>query len=102
MTGALLLAVLGVINLLPYAKRPALAFLNQPSDWTESRIHSLAPASRATLESVDRPLKIYVVIPLSATVLRQGNTLMENIHGVSSKMDGNQQSPHRNLKQLAG
>jgi hypothetical protein len=54
LTGLLLLAVLVVVNIMAYM------YLPTDADWTKGGLHTISARTKSILESLDKPLKVYV------------------------------------------
>jgi hypothetical protein len=79
----LLIAILLLVNLLPYVPMKPFSRLAETYDWTEASIYSLSPASRNILENLDKPLKVYAIMPLRDEMAqREVNTLLSNCASV--------------------
>ena len=65
-----------VVNVLTYVRVPPFTLLGRPSDWTESNIYTLSPASKNLLASLDRPVKVYVLLP-EGLLKREVETLLQ-------------------------
>ena len=88
-TTILLIAVLLVINLLPYIPSrydPLSPLLQTTFDWTKSRLYSLSPRSRETLTHLKEPVKAYVFLDRRDPVGDEAVTLLQNCRGVTDKI----------------
>jgi hypothetical protein len=90
-TTLLLGAVLLLINLLPYVPKLSRYDFVTPIfagtyDWTQSRLYSLSPRSRATLADLKAPLKIYLFLNAEGAVSEEVETLLENCRGVTPEI----------------
>src|SRR5436190_12015694 len=81
LTGLLVLAILVVLNVSTYVTQiPAWgAFFSKPSDWTASNIFTLSTESRNVLASVDKPVKVYVLLAKRDPFYNEVETLMSNV-----------------------
>jgi hypothetical protein len=98
---ALLLCILGLINLLPYIRLAPFKYLNETYDWTKQRLYSLAPASKSLLGSLSEPVKVKVILseedPLRGDVM----TLLDNCKEATPKLDVESIAPEYNQDRLA-
>ncbi len=90
-TTLLLGAVLLLINLLPYVPKLSRYDFVTPIfagtyDWTQSRLYSLSPRSRATLADLKAPLKIYLLLNEGGSLSEEVETLLENCRGVTPQI----------------
>ena len=100
--GLILFAILGVINVLGYVPIRPFSLLNKQYDWTQSRIYSLSSASVNLLQSLDKPVEIYVILPVEASLAyREIHTLMDNLRAVSDRVNVEYLSPDLNQKRVA-
>jgi hypothetical protein len=102
LTGLLLVAILLVVNVLTYVKLPPFKYFGTPSDWTESSIFTLSSASQSILAHLDKPVKVYVLMPNN--FLRQEvKNLMDNCMAATDKMQVEYVSPEdgRTISELA-
>jgi hypothetical protein len=94
LTSLLLLTILGHINVLAYLPFRPFNSLNAAYDWTEATLYTLSPESTAFLQKLDKPVKVYVLIPANNEFLyREISTLMDNVRRVNSKIEVKSISP---------
>jgi hypothetical protein len=95
----LLLTVLVHINVLSYVQFSvwpfkALNALHTTYDWTQSTIFTLNPQSKELLEKLQKPVKVYVMLPLrDEFVSREVQTLLDNCRAVNNKIEVESLSP---------
>jgi gliding motility-associatede transport system auxiliary component len=89
LTGLLVLAILVVLNVSTYVTQiPAWgAFFSKPSDWTASNIFTLSTESRNVLASIDKPVKVYVLLAKRDPFYNEVETLMSNVRAVNRKIE---------------
>src|SRR6266481_1258064 len=89
LTGLLVLAISVVLNVSTYVTQiPAWgAFFSKPSDWTASNIFTLSTESRNVLASVDKPVKVYVLLAKRDPFYNEVETLMSNVRAVNRKIE---------------
>jgi hypothetical protein len=75
--GLLLLCVLALVNVLPYSPVWPLSVLGKPLDMTRTGDFTLKPATAAMLASLDKPLRIYVLLSDRDTLDEETATLLE-------------------------
>jgi hypothetical protein len=92
LTGLLLLAILTVLNVLTYVRLPPFTVLNTTSDWTEANLFTLSPASKNLLASLDKPVKVFVLLP-DSLLLRWVKNMMDNCRAVTDKLEVEYISP---------
>ena len=90
-TTLLLGAVLLLINLLPYIPKLSRYDFVTPIfagtyDWTQARLYSLSPRSRATLADLKEPLKVYLILDEGGALSEQVQTLLENCRNVTPQI----------------
>jgi ABC-type uncharacterized transport system len=81
LTGLLLLAILLVANVLIYN------YVTPSFDWTQSGIYTLSDRSKNILKALEKPTKIYAVLPASSEIrMREVRTLLDNCRAVNDKL----------------
>jgi hypothetical protein len=73
----LLLCVLGLVNVLPYSPVWPLSLLGKPLDMTRTGDFTLKPATVSMLASLDKPLRIYVLLTDRDTLDQETATLLD-------------------------
>ncbi len=81
LTSLLVLAILGVGNVM------AFFYGTHHFDWTETNIYSISPASIRVLESLDRPVKVYVLIPRGMLMYSDMQDLLNTAMRYSSQVE---------------
>lgn len=94
LTGLLLLAILGVLNVLVYN------YVTASFDWTESSIYTLSPRSENVLAALEKPTKIYVILAGESLYNREVQNLMENVRNVNEKVQVEYLSPDLDLDRV--
>jgi hypothetical protein len=95
----LLVTVLAHVNVLSYIQFSVWPFrylnaLHGTYDWTQSTIFTLNPQSKELLEKLQKPVKVYVMLPLrDEFVSREVRTLMDNCRAVNNKIEVESLSP---------
>ena len=84
MTGLLLLAVLGLVNVLAYAE-PFTRFFGRPFDWTETNTNSVSTATRALLASLQEPVTVISFLRQGTMVEADARTLLDNCKSLTPK-----------------
>jgi hypothetical protein len=100
LTGLLLLAILGVFNVLTYVRLWPFTYFSNTTDWTTSSIYSLSPASRNLLAALDKPVKIYALMP-NAFAQSEFKTLMDNVRAVTNSVEVEYLSPDLSPRRVA-
>jgi hypothetical protein len=81
LAGQLLLLILLVINILGYI------YLPQETDWTRSRLYTLADVSQNTLKNLEKPLKVYVILDTrDDAIFENVDRLLNNCRAVNPKV----------------
>jgi hypothetical protein len=98
----LLITVLAHVNVLSYIQFSVWPFkylnaLHGTYDWTQSTIYTLDPQSKELLQKLQKPVKVFVMLPQSSPrsefIRREVRTLMDNCRAVTSKLDAEYLSP---------
>jgi hypothetical protein len=82
----LLIAVLGLINVLAYVSVPPFSYARQAFDATGAGIYSLSPAMKNLLADLKQPVKVYVLMPRDSQVAQDVITLLENCRTVTNQL----------------
>jgi hypothetical protein len=94
LTGLLLLAVLGVVDLF------GAIYASQIFDWTATNIYSISPVSEKILEQLDKPVKIYVLMSPEDAMYPDLETLLLTCKNYSDKIDVENVSRMSTLREL--
>jgi hypothetical protein len=88
LSALLLVAILAVFNVLSYVPFRPFSYLNATYDWTEATLYTLSPESREFLSKLDKPVKVYVLLPGGDEFVgREVRTLMDNVRGVTKQVE---------------
>ncbi|HLN29288.1 MAG TPA: Gldg family protein [Gemmataceae bacterium] len=93
LTSCLLLLLLLVVNVLVYIPWGPFAFFNNTYYWAESSIYSLSSQSERILQGLDKPLKVYVIIPENNPVDHLVHVLLDNFRSVQPNIQVKYLSP---------
>jgi hypothetical protein len=94
--GALLvLLILGVGNVLGYVK------LTAPIDFTASSMYTLSSRSKNLLQSLDKPIKIYVLLVRGTTLELEMDTLLSNCRRINDRIQLEYLSPDLDPERIA-
>jgi hypothetical protein len=88
-TVLLLVAVLLLVNLLPYIPsryNPLSSLLNATFDWTQARLYSLSDRSRATLANLKEPIKAYIFLDSRDPIGDEAQTMFKNCREATDKI----------------
>ncbi|HMC64789.1 MAG TPA: Gldg family protein [Gemmataceae bacterium] len=98
LSGLLLFDVLLLVNLAPYIddKVNPLRHLARRLDWTRTSLYSLSSKSENILSNLDRPTKVYVILPVNDFFYRQVQALLDNCQAVTDKLQVEYLSPDLN------
>lgn len=101
LTGILLLAFLGLLNVLAYVRVGPLSWLATTQEWSRRGVHTLSPDSRAFLRALDRPVKVFVLLRTQDRDLTQMmKSLLENCQAITDKLEVEFVSPDRDRQRL--
>ncbi|HXG10437.1 MAG TPA: GldG family protein [Gemmataceae bacterium] len=100
LTGLLLLAILVVLNVLTYLPAKPFSVLSKPYDWTTQSIYSLSPKSENILKSLDRSVRVYVIMRASGELYPRVRALLENCQAVTDRIQVEYLSPEANLQRV--
>jgi hypothetical protein len=92
LTGLLLFAVLVVFNLLLYALADR-GVLSPTYDCTKSGIYTLSSRSQNMLEQLDKPVTVYVLMPIRSSEYNEVITLLDNCREYTDKIKVESVSP---------
>jgi hypothetical protein len=93
LSGLLVLLILIVVNVLGYIPWGPFAWLNTTYPWAKSSIYSLSPQSDKILDSLDKPLTIYVIMPKNDQFYHDMKALLDNCREVRSSIQVRYLSP---------
>ena len=90
----LLLLVIVIVNVLVYVPWGPLRWFNTTNYWAKSSMYGLSPRSEKILESLDQPLKVYVLLPRADPVaIPETRVLMDNSRQFAKNMQVEYLSP---------
>ena len=95
LTCLLLLLILGLVNILAYVRIGPFKLFSRTFDWTATHNHSLSPGSVSVLEHLDKPVKVYVFLPVEGEglVRRDIQNLLDSCRGRSDRIEAEYLSP---------
>jgi hypothetical protein len=97
----LLLFILGILNVMAYVRLWPFTYLGKTYDWTESSIYTLTPGSRELLEHLNKPVKVYVFLPMGDfRAYQEVENLMNNCRAVTGKFDVEYLSPDQDFDRI--
>lgn len=96
LTTALLILIVGLLNLLPYSGVQPFSYANETMDWTRAGIHTLHPATKNLLAELKQPVKIYILGSTNNRVVFETEQLVEKCRGISSQLSYERLSRDRN------
>jgi hypothetical protein len=82
----LLVAILGLVNVLAYVSVAPFSYAKENFDWTASGIYSLSPATKNLLADLKQPTKVYVLLPRGYIVTKDVETLLENCRTYTNQL----------------
>lgn len=101
LTGLLLLAILGLVNVLAYVHVPPFTLLSKQIDWTPSQLYTLSPASVEILEKeVTGSVEILVLMPLSTPLVADIKRLIDNVRQHNKNINAEYVSPDANSREF--
>jgi gliding motility-associatede transport system auxiliary component len=83
LTGTLLASVLGLLNILSYAPVAPFKVFGRQWDWTSSGIYSLSPKTVDFVQTLDKPVKVYLLIPFSDPIESEAEILLNNFKSIA-------------------
>jgi ABC-type uncharacterized transport system len=94
LTALLVLTILVHLNVFTYLPVAPFTWAQETYDWTENKIYSLSPGSKELLQRLDKPVKVYVLLPSSDEfTLREVRTLLDNCKAVNRRIEVEELSP---------
>ncbi len=93
LTGFLVLLILIVVNVLVYVPWGPLTFFTNTYYWSASSIYALSSQSERVLQGLDKPLKIYVIVPENDPFNHPIHALMDNCRSVQPNIQVKYLSP---------
>ena len=93
LTGWLLLLVLVLVNALAYVPWGPFQWLGTTFYWAKSSMYALSPLSEKKLESITKPVKVYVIMPKGDEWYQETHVLMDNSRQFAKNMQVEYLSP---------
>ena len=81
----LLIAALGLLNVLAYAGVQPFKWFDKSIDWTSNKIYTLKDNARTMLANLHEPVKIYVLMP-DEMIRNEATTLLDNFRSASDEV----------------
>ncbi len=100
LSGLLLLFIFLLVNILPYSGIAPFKALAQTSDWTSNQMYSLSQATKDRLASLDKPVKIYVLLSAADSLNNEVDTLLQNCREITNQVSSETLSPELNRIQV--
>ena len=101
LTGLLLLAILGLINVLAYVHVPPFTLFSKQIDWTPSQLYTLSPASTEILQKeVIGSVEVLVLMPQSTPIVADIRRLIENVRQYNKNVSAEYISPDANSREF--
>jgi hypothetical protein len=97
LSGVLLLFIFVLLNVLPYSGIWPFKALAQTSDWTSSSMYSLSEATKDRLSSLEKSVKVYVILSAGDPLNNSVDTLMQNCREVTNLISWESLSPQINM-----
>jgi hypothetical protein len=101
LSSLLLIAVLGLVNVLAYVSVAPFSYAKQAFDWTGSGIYTLSPAMKNLLADLKQPVKVYVLMPRRDPVTQDVETLLENCRTITNQLTWELASRDVNREKIA-
>jgi hypothetical protein len=79
----LLLAILGLVNVLAYVSVAPFSYAKEPWDTTAAGLYTLSPASKNLLAGLKKPVKVYAVLPSANRISKDVEALLENARAIA-------------------
>lgn len=86
LTGILLVAVLGIVNVLAYVPLGKYEFFSRTFDFTSSGIYSISDSTQNFLANLKEPVKVYVLLPGNNLITVETETLLETFKTCTRKL----------------
>ncbi len=96
LTTTLLILIVGLLNLLPYAGVQPFSYANEPMDWTRTGVHTLHPATKNVLAELKQPVKVYILGSSNDRATYEMENLVEKCRAVNPQMNWERLSRDRN------
>lgn len=98
-TTLLLLAILGVVNVLSFVNLGKIDFFNTTFDYTQSNLYTLSSGTRELLQGLEEPVHVYMMISEGSIIGQDTRTLLENCKQSAPKGKFTWQSASRDRDQ---
>jgi hypothetical protein len=92
--GLLFLAILGVVNAWFALYGP------EASDWTSTNIYSVSPALKRVLRTMDKPVRVYLLMDQDTYVYDDMSNLLKNSKNLTDQLDIIEISPSRSPREV--
>jgi hypothetical protein len=100
LTSMLLLAILGLINVLPYSGVYPFSLLAKSYDWTTDSIYTLSDSTINQLKGLKEPVQVYALLNSKDRLVSDVETMLENCHLVTPKFTYEFVSPERDPRRV--
>jgi len=102
-TSLLLLAILGILNVLSFVNLGRLDLFNTTFDYTQFNLYTLSSGTKELLSSLEEPVQIYMLLSDRDPIGEDTRTLLENCQSVAPKgtLSWSSQSRDRNLSEIS-
>jgi hypothetical protein len=100
LTGCLLLLILIIANVIVYIPWGPLAFFNNTFYWSDASIYALSSQSEHILQGLDKPLKVYVIVPEHDPFNHPIHALLDNCRSVRPEIQVKYLSPDLNKPEV--
>jgi hypothetical protein len=100
LSGLLLLFIFLLLNVLPYSGVWPFRALAQTADWTTSGLYTLSQATKERLASINRPVKVYVLLTGMDPFNNDVETMLQNCREINSRISWETLSRDLNRKKV--
>ncbi len=92
--GFLFLAIICVVNAWVALYGPEV------SDWTQTNIYSLSPTTKRLVKSLDKPIRVYAILPSRYAVTVDMMNTLNNCKSLSDQLEIVELSPNQDIREL--
>ncbi len=86
LSSLLLIFIVVLLNLLPYAKVWPFTYVNESIDWTRTGLHTIHDATRNVVADLKQPVKVYAFGSSSDMIMRDVRELLDGCRNINPQM----------------
>ena len=87
LTGLLLLTILIIVNVLANTPWGPFKYIEKTYSWTDASIYSLSSKSENILDSLQKPVKVFVILPTNHGLQRPTKALLDNAQNITDRLE---------------